>query len=131
MEMGERAGRTAVKQPSLISGASDHIPSADRFYGELLGFRTNPLLPMAHFYGMGGYHHQIAGNVWQSPDAGRRDPGRLGLPEVQVLVRSESLVGDIQHRLASSGYEARLDDGGDVLVSDPWNIAYRLTPIRP
>jgi catechol 2,3-dioxygenase len=32
----------------------------------------------------GGYHHHIAGNIWQSPGAGRRDPDRSGLSWVEM-----------------------------------------------
>lgn len=103
------------------------IPSADIFYGSLLGFRPNNALPSAHFYSTGGYHHQLAANVWQSPKAGLRVPGRRGLAEVQVLVRDVSMIADIHRRLAAAGRKVHAEVGGDLLVSDPWNTTFRLT----
>src|SRR5690606_25868101 len=37
---------------------------AERFYGQILGFDIMLRYPGAAFMAMGGYHHQIAANVW-------------------------------------------------------------------
>lgn len=58
---------------------------AENWWQKEFGFDT-----VAHygdkavFMSSGGYHHHIAGNIWQSPGAGRRDPGRSGLSWVEM-----------------------------------------------
>ena len=46
--------------------------AADRFYRDVLGFDVTFTLPGASFYGSGGYHHQLAANVWNSRGTARR-----------------------------------------------------------
>jgi len=52
---------------------------ADRFYRDVLGLDIAARYPGASFYGSGGYHHQLAGNVWNSRRAGRRPEDMAGL----------------------------------------------------
>lgn len=61
----------------------------------------------AVFMSSGGYHHHIAGNIWQSPGAGRRDPGRSGLSWVEMRSADAS---------ASTSRE------------DPWGTVIRTVP---
>ncbi|WP_315919673.1 VOC family protein [Mesorhizobium sp. SP-1A] len=64
----------------------------------------------AVFLSSGGYHHHIAGNTWQSPGAGRRDPQRSGLSWVEL--RST-------------------DAKSPETCEDPWGTAIRLVPGKP
>ena len=51
---------------------------ADRFYRDVLGLDIAARYPGASFYGSGGYHHQLAGNVWNSRRAGNTPRGHGG-----------------------------------------------------
>lgn len=88
---------------------------AERFYRDVLGFDVASRYPGASFFGSGGYHHQLAGNIWNSRGAGRRDPSTAGLAEVTL-------------RVASSQRDALLQrTGGTERLADPWGTAIVFT----
>ncbi|MAZ23138.1 VOC family protein [Roseovarius sp.] len=86
---------------------------ADRFYRDALGFDIAATYPGASFYGSGGYHHQLAGNIWNSRSAGTRDPSEAGLSEITLGVDPT----------ARQAITQRL--GGD-RFADPWGTAFAL-----
>ncbi|NTF52789.1 VOC family protein [Agrobacterium rhizogenes] len=102
------------------------LGSADSFYGQLLGFKINAAVPTARFYSTGGYHHQIAGNIWQSSGAAARRPGTTGLVEVELLVRDQQNLTAMASRLSDAGKPPHDDEQGPITF-DPWNIRLRLT----
>lgn len=57
---------------------------ADEFFQGDLGLTRTFDGPGGAWYGWNGYHHQLAGNVWNSRGAGQRDPHLLGLAEIVV-----------------------------------------------
>jgi catechol 2,3-dioxygenase len=59
----------------------DLARGADFFRGDLGLTRTFDG-PGGAWYGWDGYHHHLAGNVWNSQGAGSRDPAMTGLAEV-------------------------------------------------
>ena len=61
----------------------------------------------AVFLSSGGYHHHIAGNIWQSAGAGRREPGRSGLSWVEM--RSADATAELSRE-------------------DPWGTLIRTVP---
>lgn len=79
---------------------------AEAFYRDRLGFQVSARYPGASFFGSGGYHHQLAGNVWASRDASRRAADRTGLDFVEIQ---------------GAGVEPRDLD-------DPWGNRIRLRP---
>ncbi len=82
--------------------------AAESFWKEAYGFDTVARYgTQAAFMSSGGYHHHIAGNTWQSPGAGRRDPSRSGLSWVEL-----------RSSLASTSSEKQ----------DPWGTLIRLVP---
>jgi catechol 2,3-dioxygenase len=88
---------------------------AERFYCDVLGFEVASRYPGASFFGSGGYHHQLAGNIWNSRGAGRRDLSMAGLAEIIL-------------RVAPSGRDALLQrTGGNERLTDPWGTAITLT----
>ena len=99
--------------------------AADRFYRDVLGFDIAADYPGASFYGSGGYHHQLAGNIWNSRGAARRPEGMAGLESVEIVVRDEADIRAIAARAESAGLEPARDDQGMVL-RDPWGIAITL-----
>jgi len=104
------------------------VDSADAFYGKLLGFKINAAAPTVSFYSTGGYHHQLAGNIWQSAGAGIRREGTTGLAEVELLLRdSETLASVISH-LTDAGRPPQ-DEEGRLVIFDPWNVRFRLTSV--
>ena len=62
------------------------VGRAETFYRDGLGLDVTRRRHGASFMSSGRYHHHIAGNVWHSAGAGRRDEDRAGL--VLVLARS-------------------------------------------
>jgi catechol 2,3-dioxygenase len=57
------------------------VPTATTFW-QKLGFQVMAQYPGAGFFGSGGYHHHIAGNVWNSRGAGPRAMPSTGLTEL-------------------------------------------------
>ena len=57
---------------------------ADFFYRDVLGLDIAARYPGASFYGSGGYHHQLAGNVWKSHRAGKRPERMAGLEAIEM-----------------------------------------------
>lgn len=98
---------------------------ADRFYRDVLGLDIAARYPGASFYGSGGYHHQLAGNVWNSRRASTRPEGMAGLEAVEILVRDAINITAIAARADSTGIaSARNADG--LTLRDPWGTAITL-----
>src|SRR5690606_21160278 len=72
--------------------------AADRFYRDVLGFDIAADYPGASFYGSGGYHHQLAGNIWNSRGAARRPEGMAGLDAVEIIARNAADIETIVAR---------------------------------
>ncbi|MFJ1290456.1 hypothetical protein ACEPPZ_00025 [Paracoccus yeei] len=47
-----------------------------------LGLDRTLQYPGASFFSWGGYHHHLAGNIWNSRGAGPRSPDATGLAEI-------------------------------------------------
>ena len=100
---------------------------ADRFYSDVLGFDIASRYPGASFYGSGGYHHQIAANIWNSRRAGRRPDGAAGLAGVELVIADQAQREAILARAAKAGLAVSKQDGSLVL-HDPWATAITLMP---
>lgn len=98
---------------------------ADRFYRDVLGLDIAARYPGASFYGSGGYHHQLAGNVWNSRRAGRRPEGMAGLDAVEILVRDARDITAIAARADSAGIASTRNTDG-LTLPDPWGTAITL-----
>lgn len=98
---------------------------ADRFYRDVLGLDIAARYPGASFYGSGGYHHQLAGNVWNSRRAGKRPEGMGGLDAVEIIIRDAAELAAIAARAGSAGTEIRKDNGS-MTLHDPWGTAITL-----
>lgn len=99
--------------------------AADCFYRDVLGFEIAADYPGASFYGSGGYHHQLAGNIWNSRGAGQRPEGMAGLDEVEIVVRDAADIEKIVARAEAAGIES-LANGEGTTLHDPWGIAITL-----
>lgn len=98
---------------------------AERFYRDVLGFDVTSRFFGASFFGSGGYHHQLAGNIWNSRRAGHRPDSSAGLGNVEVVVRDPSVIVNIVSRAKSAGIEVTNWYGGTTL-HDPWDTAITL-----
>ena len=99
--------------------------AADGFYRDIVGFDIAADYPGASFYGSGGYHHQLAGNVWNSRGAVKRPQGMAGLDAVELIVRDPADIAAIAARAEKAGIAVATGDEGTTL-RDPWGIAITL-----
>lgn len=98
---------------------------ADGFYHDVLGLDIAARYPGASFYGSGGYHHQLAGNIWNSRRAGKRPEGIAGLDAVEIIVRNPQDLADISARAESVGI-ASITNTDALTLHDPWGTAITL-----
>ena len=98
---------------------------ADRFYRDVLGLDIAARSPGASFYGSGGYHHQLAGNVWNSRRASTRPEGMAGLEAVEIHVRDAMNITAIAERADSAGIASTRNADG-LTLRDPWGTAITL-----
>ena len=102
------------------------IDPADRFYVGLLGFDVMMRCPGATFLGAGGYHHQLATNVWHSRGARGRAADVAGLAEVVLLADAPTLAA-VRNRCRDAGLTPDEADGA-LALHDPWGSRIRLVP---
>ena len=98
---------------------------ADGFYHDVLGLDIAARYPGASFYGSGGYHHQLAGNIWNSRRAGKRPEGIAGLDAVEIIVRNPQDLAAIAARAESVGI-ASITNTDALTLHDPWGTAITL-----
>lgn len=91
---------------------------AERFYRDVLGLGSASRYAGASFYGSGGYHHELAGNIWNSRDAGKRPERMAGLDAVEILVRDSRDLAVIAARAECAGM-ARIKNTSDRILHDP------------
>lgn len=102
------------------------LEPAERFFAGLLGLHPTGRYPGAAFLGSGGYHHQVAVNVWRSAGAPTRDAGCAGLAEIALLADAETLAA-VRDRCRDAAWPAEASDETFV-VHDPWRTRLRLLP---
>lgn len=62
------------------------LARAEPFYAGILGADITTRYPGATFYGAGGYHHQLATNIWSSRGAGPVEPNTTGLVGYELIL---------------------------------------------
>ena len=95
------------------------------FYRDVLGLDIAARYPGASFYGSGGYHHQLAGNIWNSRRASKRPEGMAGLDAIEIVVRDAADIASIAGRVESAGLES-IKNANGLTVRDPWGTAITL-----
>jgi catechol 2,3-dioxygenase len=129
----EHLTEAAVTDPNVGGAVVGHvhlavgdIASAREFYVNRLGFEQTVMLgDSALFVSVGGYHHHMAMNTWNSVGAGRR--GRsLGLGQVDIVVPGSDDLGSLGERMSHHGIATR-HDGQTLSFDDPWANAIRVT----
>ncbi|MFX0547166.1 VOC family protein [Roseovarius sp. S1116L3] len=98
---------------------------ADRFYRDVLGLDVAARYPGASFYGSGGYHHQLAGNIWNSRRAGKRPEGMAGLDAVEIVARNPQDIDAIATRAERAGIAGNTHIDS-LTLHDPWGTAITL-----
>ena len=101
------------------------IPTAERFYNQILGFDIVARLPSALFVSAGGYHHHLGLNTWQSRNAPQPPANSVGLGNYTIFVPGAEALDPIAARLdtASIKYERSADE---LSVDDPWGNHVRI-----
>ena len=103
------------------------IAQAQGFYRDVLGFAVTATMPGACFFATGAYHHQIAGNVWNSHRAGPRPQDMAGLEGFTLLAASPTLGADSAARAQAAGLAVSAA-GDTVILHDPWGLRVDIIP---
>ncbi|MCO1338643.1 glyoxalase [Kocuria polaris] len=102
------------------------VATARNFYAGVVGFDVTATIGnSAVFFSVGGYHHHLAANTWNSRGATGREPS-LGLGEIDLTVPDAAAMGALRERLTSRSV-LWYDDGRTLTFEDPWNNALRIT----
>lgn len=89
------------------------------FYAHVLGFAlTAQLGAQAAFLSVGGYHHHIGANTWESAGATAPPEGTAALRQATILVPDRGQLDRVTARLGEARFAAREGDAG-VEVLDP------------
>ena len=99
---------------------------ADRFYRDVLGFEITARYPGASFYGSGGYHHQLAGNVWHSRRAQPQEEETAGLEGFSLVLRDVEERDAILARAEEQAIAVDRHHPEGPLLHDPWGFAITL-----
>lgn len=91
------------------------LEPAEAFYAGALGLDVQCRYPGATFFGSGGYHHHVAGNIWRSRGAPVRTAGSTGLAEVRLAAEPMEFEAVRRRRLPKQP-EASTELG----LRDPW-----------
>ena len=113
---------TMVGHVHLQVGAT---AEADAFYADALGLDITARYSGASFYSSGGYHHHLAGNIWNSRNAGPRVAGSTGLRDVELLAADAATYDRTVARLAGAAIDVQ-PRGNGIAVRDPWGTVLSL-----
>ena len=101
------------------------VAQAEGFYRDAVGLDvTRAGRQGASFLSSGGYHHHIAGNVWHSRGAGRRDENRAGIAYVALESAHADVLAATRARLQAAGSPIEAAGGG-FETRDPWGTRLR------
>ncbi|PZX42224.1 catechol 2,3-dioxygenase [Roseinatronobacter thiooxidans] len=98
---------------------------AENFYRDIFGFDIASRYPGASFFGSGGYHHHLAGNIWSSRRAEPRPEGAAGLDLIEISVRDPDLRSAILASAVSAGINVN-HHGDTFVLPDPWGTVFAL-----
>ena len=80
------------------------LPRALDFYQGVLGFElTLRMGDSAAFLSVGGYHHHIGLNTWESEGGSPPPPGTTGLFHLAILYPTRAALADALRRLIAAG----------------------------
>jgi catechol 2,3-dioxygenase len=96
-----------------------NIPEAEEFYMDVLGFEEQTR--MAHhalFISAGGYHHHIALNIWNGPNAIPSPTDATGLLHYEIVVPSAEVLDALKNSLQEHNI-AFIGEPNRIFVKDP------------
>lgn len=96
-----------------------NIEEAKKFYVDVLGFDITTELGSALFVSVGGYHHHVGMNTWESAGAGKRSPS-LGLKSFELVLDSQDDIASLKQRLEQHNISFK-EVKGILSLFDPWN----------
>jgi catechol 2,3-dioxygenase len=102
------------------------VARAETFYRDALGLDVTRRRHGASFMSSGRYHHHLAGNVWHSAGAGRRDESRAGLSWFAFDAADAAGFDAAKTRLGLAGIELSATPTG-IEAEDPWGTRMRVT----
>ncbi|MGP8070179.1 MAG: VOC family protein [Candidatus Bathyarchaeia archaeon] len=109
---GTRVGHVHLKVTDLQTSIT--------FYRNILGFELMSYLGSAAFLSVGGYHHHIGMNTWESLGGSRAQKSWLGM-DYFVLNIPQSNLNELSSRLRGN-LSSQSDEPGKLFVSDPDDI---------
>jgi catechol 2,3-dioxygenase len=94
------------------------IQKAQKFYIDILGFDITAELPGALFISVGGYHHHLGLNTWESMGSPERNQS-LGLEQLELILPNKQDLKWLKDRLKENDIHF-IEDENSVLFHDPW-----------
>ncbi|CAN5115602.1 VOC family protein [soil metagenome] len=95
------------------------IEKAKQFYVSILGFDMTAEMPSALFVSVGGYHHHLGMNTWESYGASKRAV-TLGLKEFELQLANQRDIQKLKERLTTNKIVFH-EQEKSIIVDDPWN----------
>lgn len=96
-----------------------NIPEAEEFYMNVLGFEEQTRMDHhALFISAGGYHHHIALNIWNGPNAIPSPIDATGLLHYEIVVPSAEVLDDLKNSLQEHNI-AFIAEPNRLFVKDP------------
>ncbi len=95
------------------------IQQAKKFYIDILGFTITSHMPSALFMSIGGYHHHLGMNTWESSGAKPRSDS-LGLHTFEIVLPAQENLDALKERLKKAAVSFEEISRG-ILFKDPWN----------
>jgi len=103
------------------------VAKAEEFYRGAVGLNLTRRRGGATFMSSGGYHHHVAGNVWHSDGAGRRDDDRAGLSWFSLDAADAAALDAVGARLKAAQAPVTTTASG-IETADPWGTRIRMVP---
>jgi catechol 2,3-dioxygenase len=100
-----------------------NLTTSTKFYSENLELDLMQAMYGASFLSVGGYHHRLALNTWQSSGGLSVKSGEAGLEHFKVIVSDKEFFKDLSTRVTESSYNLSLNE---LLMTDPDGIKIML-----
>lgn len=128
-ELGAAAADgTFERMPDSTTMGHVHLQTNDAaqtvdFYTSILGFDEVNQMPSAGFVSVGGYHHHLGINEWQSKGRTRPPEGSLGLQHYEIVLPNHEARTALLNQLDSLNVETRETDGHPSVLDPSGNRA--------
>lgn len=99
------------------------IEAARGFYGDVIGFEEQIVMPSAVFVSAGGYHHHLAFNLWRGGSVPPAPRGAIGLERWTILVGASEELAAVADRARAAGLEPERSTEGELMLRAPDGIA--------